>query len=50
MMAMTLLRAIAGPRGPEAARTLRYLCLVHAQNGSADVLRRWFETREPNHE
>ena len=44
--AMTLLRAIAGPRGAEAARTLRYLLLVHGQTGTAEVLRRWLERHE----
>jgi hypothetical protein len=43
---MTLLRAIAGPRGTEAARALRYLCLVHGQYGAAEVLRRWLEEHE----
>ena len=46
---MTLLRAIAGPRATEAARALRYLCLVHAERGVADVLRRWLDDHELEH-
>jgi hypothetical protein len=47
--ALTLLRAIAGPRGVEAARTLRYMCLIHGQTATAHVLRRWIAQREPGH-
>jgi hypothetical protein len=45
---LTLLRAITGPRGTDAARALRYLCLVHGEDGTADVLRRWLEEHEVN--
>ena len=45
---LTLLRAIAGPRGGEAASALRYLCLLHGEDGTADVLHRWLEGREAN--
>ena len=39
----TLLHAIAGPRGVDAARTLRYLCLLHDEREVAGVLERWIE-------
>jgi hypothetical protein len=42
----TLLHAIAGPRGIDAARTLRYLCLLHDQREIAGVLERWIEDAE----
>jgi hypothetical protein len=41
----TLLHAIAGPRGVEAARTLRFLCLLHDERDLAAVLERWIEER-----
>ena len=44
--ALTLLQAIAGPRGRDAARALRYLCLVHGEDRTADVLHRWLEEHE----
>jgi hypothetical protein len=44
----TLLDAIAGPRGTEAGRTLRYLCLLHDQTRTADVLQRWLGSHEPD--
>jgi hypothetical protein len=40
-LAMTLLRAIAGPRGIAAARTLRSLCLGHGQDAVAETLERY---------
>jgi hypothetical protein len=46
--ALTLLRAITGPRGSDAARALRYLCLVHGEDRTADVLQRWLEEHEAN--
>ena len=45
--ALMLLRAITGPRGADAARALRYLCLVHGEDRTAHVLRRWLEEHEP---
>jgi hypothetical protein len=42
----TLLHAIAGPRGIDAARTLRYLCLLHDEREIAGVLERWIEDAE----
>lgn len=39
----TLLHAIAGPRGAEAARTLRFLCLLHDEHDVAAVLERWVD-------
>ena len=39
----TLLHAIAGPRGVDAARTLRFLCLFHEERAVAGVLERWIE-------
>ena len=42
--ARTLLHAIAGPRGVEAAQTLRFLCLLHDEREVAAVLERWIET------
>jgi hypothetical protein len=42
---MTLLDAIAGPRGIDAARTLRFLCLMHDERGIAAVLERWIDGR-----
>jgi hypothetical protein len=44
--ALTALQAIAGPNGGDAARVLRYLCLVHAQRETAEVLERWIARRE----
>ena len=37
----TLLHAIAGPRGTDAARTLRFLCMLHDEPEVAAVLQRW---------
>ena len=45
--ALTLLEAIAGPRGVDAARTLRFLCLVHDERAVAAVLERWIEAHQP---
>jgi hypothetical protein len=39
----TLLHAIAGARGVDAARTLRFLCLRHDEREVAGVLERWIE-------
>jgi hypothetical protein len=41
----TLVHAIAGPRGVDAARTLRFLCLLHDQGDVAAVLERWITER-----
>ena len=43
---LTLLRAITGPHSGDAARALRYLCLVHGEDRTADVLQRWLEEHE----
>jgi hypothetical protein len=42
----TLLHAIAGSRGVDAARTLRFLCLLHDEREVAAVLERWIGDRE----
>ena len=39
----TLLHAIAGPRGVEAARTVRFLCLLHDEQDVAAALQRWVD-------
>jgi hypothetical protein len=44
---MTLLRALAGPRGTEAARILRYLALTHGEDRVAEVLERWLDDHRP---
>ena len=44
--ALTALQAIAGARGTEAAGVLRYLCLLHGQRGTPEVLERWIAQRE----
>ena len=44
--ALTALQAIAGPRGTEAAGVLRYLCLLHGQRDTPEVLERWIAQRE----
>ena len=41
----TLLDAIAGPRGIDAASTLRFLCLLHDEREVAAVLERWIDDR-----
>jgi hypothetical protein len=38
-----LLDAIAGPRGIDAARTLRFLCLLHDERGVAATLQEWID-------
>ncbi len=42
----TLLHAIAGPRGVDAARTLRFLCVLHDEREVAGVLERWIERHD----
>ena len=42
----TLLYAIAGPRGVEAAQTLRFLCLLHDEGDVAGVLERWIDEHD----
>jgi hypothetical protein len=44
--ALTALRAIAGPRGTDAAGVLRNLCRLHGQRGTPEVLERWIAQRE----
>lgn len=44
--ALAALQAIAGPRGTDAAGVLRYLCLLHGQRGTPEVLERWIAQRE----
>jgi hypothetical protein len=44
--ALTALEAIAGSRGTEAAGVLRYLCLLHGQRQTPEVLERWIAQRE----
>jgi hypothetical protein len=44
--ALTALQAIAGPAGADAAGVLRYLCKLHDQRGTAEVLDRWIAERE----
>jgi hypothetical protein len=44
-LALTLLHAIAGPRGAAAARALRALCLGHGQDAVAGALERWLDGR-----
>lgn len=44
--ALTALQAIAGPRGTDAAGVLAYLCLLHGQRGTPEVLERWIAQRE----
>jgi hypothetical protein len=44
--ALTALQAIAGPRGTDAAGVLRYLCLLHGQRATPEVLERWIAQRE----
>ena len=44
--ALTALQAIAGPWGTAAASVLRYLCLLHGQRGTPEVLERWIAQRE----
>ena len=44
--ALTALQAIAGPRGTDAAGVLRYLCLLHGQRETPEVLERWIAQRE----
>ena len=44
--ALTALQAVPGPRGTDAAAVLRYLCLLHGQRGTPDVLERWIAQRE----
>ena len=44
--ALTALQALAGPRGREAAGVLRYLCLLHGQRETPEVLERWIARRE----
>jgi hypothetical protein len=44
--ALTALQALAGPRCREAAGILRYLCLLHGQRETPDVLERWIARRE----
>ena len=44
--ALTALQAIAGPRGTEAAGVLRYLCLLHGQRATPEVLERWIAQQE----
>ena len=39
--ALTALQAIGGPAGADAAKVLRYLCLLHGQRGTPEVLERW---------
>jgi hypothetical protein len=45
----TLLHAIAGARGADAARTLGFLCRLHDEREVAAVLERWIEDREHPH-
>jgi hypothetical protein len=45
----TLLHAIAGPHGVDAARTLRFLCLLHDEREVAAVLERWIEDADGMH-
>ncbi len=44
--ALTALQAIAGPEGTDAAGVLRYLCQLHGQRGTPEVLERWIAQRE----
>lgn len=44
--ALTALQAIAGPTGADAAKVLRYLCLLHGQRDTPVVLERWIAGRE----
>jgi hypothetical protein len=44
--ALTALQAIGGPTGTDAAKVLRYLCLLHGQRGTPEVLERWIAERE----
>jgi hypothetical protein len=44
--ALTALQAIAGSRSTDAAAVLRYLCLLHGQRGTPEVLERWIAQRE----
>jgi len=44
--ALTTLQAIAGPRGTDAAGVLRYLCQLHGQRGTPEVLERWIAQQE----
>lgn len=44
--ALTALQAVAGPRGTDAAGVLRYLCLLHGQRGTPEVLERWIAERD----
>ena len=44
--ALTALQAIAGPTGADAARVLRYLCLLHGQRETPGVLERWIASRD----
>jgi hypothetical protein len=44
--ALTALRALDGPSSADAARVLRYLCLLHGQRETPEVLERWIAWRE----
>ena len=44
--ALTALQAIAGPEGTDAAGVLRYLCQLHGQRGTPEVLESWIARRE----
>jgi hypothetical protein len=48
--ALTLLLAITGPRGSDAARALRYLSLLHGEDRTADALRRWLDEHAASHD
>jgi hypothetical protein len=44
--ALTALQALAGPQAADAAGVLRYLCLLHGQRGTPEVLERWIAQRD----
>lgn len=44
--ALSALQALAGPTGADAAKVLRYLCLLHGQRDTPLVLERWIAERE----
>jgi len=44
--ALSALQAMAGPTGADAAKVLRYLCVLHGQRGTPLVLERWIAERE----